>query len=879
MKLDAKPSPQLHASSPQSGGAGASAGVSTGAGSPMSSVNPNHVGSHNNQGDTRGTVLNQNSGQSHAQSQSQQPQTYVVTQSRTLTQAEQQQLQQTGPPEVRQALSAANTDAKWYVIEAKNTAGSKQFFLSLEPRQPGSLITINALPNAQTNEQQKQVLDHLLRQYQPLLEKLTTKPLPADLNTSQLDYANRATNSANNVSESPNTRTQDLNHDSALAISRKQNAQILVTVSPTLRTSGATPSTARATGEDTIENSMKLPPNDSAKHADSHKPQAADLDTNRATSKASLTLPVEQIRQLNQQWVEVVSVRRQNEQQFQLEVKTPQGKIVVMANQSFSPGQQLQLALTIPNNTSSPQNSAPVPVIQLDIIQGKPPLPSQKDQPLVQSQTTQANLLNALRQYQPLKSTLQVLALQQIESGRMQSLADDVRQQVSLQLRHLVQPSSVETLKQTAQTLLSGQTNTSNTTGNPANANTSAAAQTTHTSSAGLTPSGAVPANQTSQSAAPLAPNSLLNPSAQMGAAQVRTAIAQAGQQLENHLATLAQQNAQTNKQSAPTQQPTQPTSTLGMNLSRGFAHINQNLQSGIKDLLRDLAGRSSVAKTDTSATTTASTTAQAATQTTKTAASTSADTSLLSSLKEAVRNDMKAWLMQNQIHLMQAIQADPKGKQDQKDLMDGLLKVLFNRVSSAQPTVDSEGQRILPKNLSVQPQLQKLFSGLLTQSQSDDGDQQPLRQLLSLTQTLTRIQQEQVMNRQQQVQNPESPEFQMSLPYLQDKQINWCELEFGPHTEQENTKQARRGWHLILRFEQAEQGAFAVEASLAGHELSLALWSHTQERLKQFHQHMELLKRKLQEAGFVCEHIQSKHGMPERKQRQIQQGLVDVRT
>jgi len=234
---------------------------------------------------------------------------------------------------------------------------------------------------------------------------------------------------------------------------------------------------------------------------------------------------------------------------------------------------------------------------------------------------------------------------------------------------------------------------------------------------------------------------------------------------------------------------------------------------------------------------------------------------------------------MQNQLHMMQAIQSDPKGKQEQKELMDGLLKVLFNRVPGAQSTNEAEGQRILPKHLSVQPQLQKLFSGLLNQAQPDDADQQPMRQLLNLTQTLTRIQQEQVMNRQQQVQNPESPEFQMSLPYLQDKQIHWCELEFGPNSEPEKTTVTRRGWHLILRFEHAEQGAFAVEASLAGQDLSLSLWSADQTRLKQFHQHMALLKTKLQQAGFLCDHIHSKHGMPERKQRQIQQGLVDVRT
>ena len=65
----------------------------------------------------------------------------------------------------------------------------------------------------------------------------------------------------------------------------------------------------------------------------------------------------------------------------------------------------------------------------------------------------------------------------------------------------------------------------------------------------------------------------------------------------------------------------------------------------------------------------------------------------------------------------------------------------------------------------------------------------------------------------------------------------------------------------------------------LSGLEVGISLWSENQERLQQLHTAIELLRQKVIQAGFQCEDIVSKHGMPPKKQKHIQQGLVDIHT
>jgi len=837
-------------------------------------------------------------------------------------------------------LSNSPTSTKLYLVQAVGPNGHK-VFASLKSYEVGHKLDLQQTTDvsrasgegdAQSKSKIEQwranppleasKLSDMLRQYQPLISKVTDilvqdiqRALEGKTTQPNIQASIQSGAQANNQTswqtaspESTPTKVEQsaVHYSVKEAKSNGQGRDWLVVLLQPAKPTALNQSSGYKSTEPVQE--MKVPPSsnnerqptsDTPANKGNKLPLSADSSSRTQETSSSRTLSQlsqGQIQQLKNQWVEVANVKvleakdqtiwrqqlqaslqpdnkpaiKSSEQTlYQIQLKTPIGELRVISPTQYKAGELIQLQLTDQPLTQSKTENTLLQLLAL----------RQSAQ-----QSLNPALANALRQYQPLKSAMQMLALQHIEAGKMQALASSTRDQLTRfiipnsqqdksaatnpstksplisNLNQAANQSKLQQLKQAAQTLLNNATTAKQ------NSSVSTAQKTQENIS--------VSTNVQNNIGSAKLPNTLINANHQISPTDIRLALQQAGQELESNLKKLAELPAQTIRQDQSNK----------LNVQRGFGEINQNIQAGIKEWLKDLTGKTKTPQQMASSNQTNNTVNQGSVNPNTVLKGSDKVQPPLHSLKQltdAVQNDMKSWLMQNQVQLMQFMQNDPNGRADQKQLMDGLLRVLFPKQAGFTAQSREGGESVIPKNLSVQPHLQRLFTQLLGQQSESQGqdDSQQLRQLLNLTQNLTRLQQDQVLNRNHQVQQPDSPDFQMSLPYLHDKQIQWCEMECHQHEAKPNENKSKRGWHIILRFAQDHSNAFAVEANLVGNQLVLSLWSEQQTRLQQLNQYMDLLKSKVQKAGFVCEQIQSKHGMPAKKQRQIQQGLVDVRT
>ena len=211
----------------------------------------------------------------------------------------------------------------------------------------------------------------------------------------------------------------------------------------------------------------------------------------------------------------------------------------------------------------------------------------------------------------------------------------------------------------------------------------------------------------------------------------------------------------------------------------------------------------------------------------------------------------------------------------------DQLLEWLLAPKLPASPKALS----VWPENLSAQQQVQKLLQNMLTgaadnpTSPSNEGTDKLLRQLLQVSQSLSRIQGEQINNRLVMQQQPENLQLNFSLPYLHQQAMHWCEMELSQDNQTDSSDNAILGWHLVLRFAQDTDASFAIESHLSGNQLQLTLWAQQKEALAKLNQHTQLLRHKLTQAGFQVENIQSKRGNPSKNNRQVHQSMIDVHT
>jgi hypothetical protein len=209
-------------------------------------------------------------------------------------------------------------------------------------------------------------------------------------------------------------------------------------------------------------------------------------------------------------------------------------------------------------------------------------------------------------------------------------------------------------------------------------------------------------------------------------------------------------------------------------------------------------------------------------------------------------------------------------------------LNALFNLLLAPKHAGQSSGQSIWPNNLSAQSQINQTLQLLITHSpdtEKDSAQNQLLRQIFNVNQSLMKMQHDQIHNRLGQ-QQPDSPtQLQMSIPYAHQNNIQWAELELKEFQPETNSAEKTTGWHLILRFEQDTSQAFSVETQLKQDQLSVVLWANEKIQLKRLNQDIPLFKEKLNHAGFKLESITTKHGSPNKIQKPIQQSLVDVHT
>ncbi|NVK37327.1 MAG: hypothetical protein HWE18_05335 [Gammaproteobacteria bacterium] len=264
-----------------------------------------------------------------------------------------------------------------------------------------------------------------------------------------------------------------------------------------------------------------------------------------------------------------------------------------------------------------------------------------------------------------------------------------------------------------------------------------------------------------------------------------------------------------------------------------------------------------------------------------------------LNPLLQGVSQDHKVWLLQSQQQLINALKERLLAKGDQmipnwsnhpsvatsvktfQDLSQWLTLLMLPK----QPQVNELS--VWPKNLSVQPQLQQTLMSLLNSLNTEGSAKdeiQLLRQLLNINQSLTKITHDQIQNRIWQGQ-PDNTQFQLSLPYIHQQQIQWCDLECQQDTKNQSASEKINGWHLILRFAQTTPEAFAIESYLKQSQVTLTLWANETEQLKRLHENIPLIKQKLEKAGFNVDQISSKHGKPKPMHQPIQQSLIDVRT
>ena len=257
--------------------------------------------------------------------------------------------------------------------------------------------------------------------------------------------------------------------------------------------------------------------------------------------------------------------------------------------------------------------------------------------------------------------------------------------------------------------------------------------------------------------------------------------------------------------------------------------------------------------------------------------------------VKSGLVSDQKSWLMQSQKQLVSEFQKTlmrndsfiPSWANTGQFKNSAELSNLLSLLLSPKSGQSQLGSPLWPSNLSAQSQINQTLSqlvALIPEAEKDSSQTQLIRQILTISQSLMKIQHDQIQNRLGQ-QNELPQSIHMSLPYLHQNQIQWADFEYKQTEQEQANKEKTTGWHLILRFCQDTPESFAVESQLKLNALNVILWATETTHLKKLNQHIPLLKHKMHSAGFDLDTITTKHGSPMKLQPPIQQSLVDVHT
>jgi hypothetical protein len=389
----------------------------------------------------------------------------------------------------------------------------------------------------------------------------------------------------------------------------------------------------------------------------------------------------------------------------------------------------------------------------------------------------------------------------------------------------------------------------------------------------------------------PPIPPSMLKSDHVIDLTAVQNALKHSGQTLENQLAQSIKQP------SGLDQRPEGANSSLeSPNFKGRFQQVEQQVNRWVKQLTSELKhSKTSVSLNEAIKPLTTDTTAKSMVQNerltpTQTPAEISIEIPTKVSAASIATSDSKSWLMKHQnvliTELSQTMMKNnsfiPNWASAGTFKNADELNALFNLLLAPKHAGQSSGQSIWPNNLSAQSQINQTLQLLITHSpdtEKDSAQNQLLRQIFNVNQSLMKMQHDQIHNRLGQ-QQPDSPtQLQMSIPYAHQNNIQWAELELKEFQPETNSAEKTTGWHLILRFEQDTSQAFSVETQLKQDQLSVVLWANEKIQLKRLNQDIPLFKEKLNHAGFKLESITTKHGSPNKIQKPIQQSLVDVHT
>lgn len=266
------------------------------------------------------------------------------------------------------------------------------------------------------------------------------------------------------------------------------------------------------------------------------------------------------------------------------------------------------------------------------------------------------------------------------------------------------------------------------------------------------------------------------------------------------------------------------------------------------------------------------------------------AESTLPKAALQVLQQDQKLWLQTGQSQLTQALNQHlmqntesfvPNWSNALGQLKTPLdLTNWLNILVAPKPVKSEQGLNIWPSNLSSQNQLHQTLTLLLANSPTNEQSeaQQALRQLLSLSQSLMKVQHDQLQSRLQPA-SSEQQHLQLNLPYVHQQQLHWADFEYQSMAQEMSSQEKTLGWHLILRFAQDTHQAFAIESQLKQEQTNIVLWATEKEQLKNLNGEMPILREKLIQAGFKLESITTKHGSPARLNKPLQQSLVDIHT
>jgi len=398
-------------------------------------------------------------------------------------------------------------------------------------------------------------------------------------------------------------------------------------------------------------------------------------------------------------------------------------------------------------------------------------------------------------------------------------------------------------------------------------------------------------------------PASIISTMQAVSAEDVKQAIQGSGQQFEAKLLSLLQTLQQGRSSIASVEKPLANNPSLHQPITQKLQQVEQSIQKWVQQFQANtLADTNQVtAKSTTSPATSSNATPNQAwqTQITQTLLSALEKTANINTIKPTLEllakqlgNDQKTWLSQNQLVLVQKLTQQFSSYGDQfipnwssQSLQSSPIKT-FNELNHwldqlIKPKISSTSDQANPlkTGTSVQSQLHQTLSLLMSSVAKDESsDQALLRQLFNLSQNLMKTTADQLVNRSW-FQQSDIQSFQFSLPYLHQNQVEWCELEYEENTAKTQQNEQTKSWHLILRFAQDTNEAFAIESKMVLGGLNITLWSDSAQQLKNLHENMPILKQKLSNAGFKLEDIHTKHGLPNPLKQPLQQSLIDVHT